>query len=103
MTACSSSGVFQQHGPITTEKRWAAPKIGCFILREELLETDKHGKFVLSNIRTLMDVRIGEHDPSLARLLCLFGGVKGRARGSRCGWHRARRISAWTDSFDWNR
>jgi hypothetical protein len=28
------------------------------------LETDKHGKFVSSNIRTLTDVKIGEPDPS---------------------------------------
>jgi hypothetical protein len=51
-------------GRTITWKRWAAPKLGCFILREERLVTDKHGVFVSSNIRTLTDVRIGEPDPS---------------------------------------
>jgi hypothetical protein len=51
-------------GRTFTWKRWAAPRLGCFILREERLETDKHGKFVSSNIRTLTDVKIGEPDPS---------------------------------------
>jgi hypothetical protein len=48
----------------TTEKRWAALKLGCFVLRDEELTTDKDGKFVLSNIRTLTDIKIGEPDPS---------------------------------------
>jgi hypothetical protein len=51
-------------GRTFTWKRWAAPRLGCYILREERLETDKHGKFVSSNIRTLTDVKIGEPDPS---------------------------------------
>jgi hypothetical protein len=51
-------------GGTTTWKRWAAPRLGCFILREERVKTDKDGKFVSSNIRTLTDVKIGEPDPS---------------------------------------
>jgi hypothetical protein len=51
-------------GGTTTEKRWAAPRLGCFVLRDEELTTDRDGKFVLSNIRTLTDVKIGEPDPS---------------------------------------
>jgi hypothetical protein len=48
----------------TTWKRWAAPKLGCYILRDEEVTTDKEGKFVWSNIRTLTDIKIGEPDPS---------------------------------------
>jgi hypothetical protein len=51
-------------GGTTKEKRWAAPQLGCFILREERVKTDKDGKFVMSNIRTLTDIKIGEPDPS---------------------------------------
>jgi hypothetical protein len=38
--------------------------LGCYVLREERVKTDKDGKFVLSNIRTLTDIKIGEPDPS---------------------------------------
>jgi hypothetical protein len=51
-------------GGTTTGKRWAAPKLGCYVLREEELKTDKDGKVVLSNIRTLTDIKIAEPDPS---------------------------------------
>jgi hypothetical protein len=51
-------------GGTTTDKRWAAPKLGCFVLREERVKTDKDGEFVMSNIRTLTDIKIDEPDPS---------------------------------------
>jgi hypothetical protein len=51
-------------GGTTKKKHWAAPKLGCYMLRDEEVETDKHGKFVWSNIRALTDIKIGEPDPS---------------------------------------
>jgi hypothetical protein len=51
-------------GGSTTEKRWAAPRLGCYVLRDEELKTDRDGNFVWSNTHTLTDVKIGEPDPS---------------------------------------
>jgi hypothetical protein len=51
-------------GGTTTEKRWAAPKLGCFVLRDEDLTTDKDGKLVRLVLRTLSNIVIGEPDPS---------------------------------------
>src|SRR6185369_335198 len=51
-------------GGLTTERRWAAPKLGCYVLRSERLMTDKDGKLVRSNIFTLTEIKIGEPDPS---------------------------------------
>ena len=43
---------------------WAAPKLGCYVLRDEHLRIDKDGKFVWSNLRTLTEIKTGELDPS---------------------------------------
>jgi hypothetical protein len=51
-------------GRTITWKRWAAPKLGCYVLRDERLTTDKDGKFVSSNLRTISNIVIGEADPS---------------------------------------
>lgn len=51
-------------GETITPKRWAAPKLGCYILRAESLWTDKDGKFVRLIVSTLSEIKIGEPDPS---------------------------------------
>jgi hypothetical protein len=51
-------------GETTTEKRWAAPKLGCYVLRDEELTKDKDGKFVGLILRALSNIVIGEPDPS---------------------------------------
>jgi hypothetical protein len=45
-------------------KLWAAPKLGCFVIREERQETDLNGKLVRSTVHTLTNIVIGEPDPS---------------------------------------
>jgi hypothetical protein len=47
---------------IGTQKLWAAPKLGCFLLREERSETDKDGNFVRLTVHTLTNIVIGEPD-----------------------------------------
>jgi hypothetical protein len=51
-------------GEKETWKAWAAPKLGCFILREQRSTADKDGKFVQLTVVTLTNIVIGEPDPS---------------------------------------
>jgi hypothetical protein len=59
----------------TTWKRWAAPKLGCYILRDEETVTDKEGKLVRHTITTLSNIVIGEPDPSYFDTSLLEGYV----------------------------
>jgi hypothetical protein len=52
------------NGHIHKWKEWAAPKLGCFVLRQERLENDKDGKFVKLIVHTITNVVIGEPDRS---------------------------------------
>jgi hypothetical protein len=45
-------------------QQWAAPKLGCYVLRQESHWTDADGKFVRSIVRTLSAIQVGEPDPS---------------------------------------
>jgi hypothetical protein len=51
-------------GGTNTVTTWAAPKLGCYILRKEEVETDMDGKIALSFVHTLSNIKIGEPDPS---------------------------------------
>ena len=51
-------------GGTVTWKQWAAPKLGCYVLRSEILTTDKDGKFVSLHVDTLSEIKIGEPDAS---------------------------------------
>jgi hypothetical protein len=52
------------NGDTRVRRRWFAPKLGCFVLRDEEKATDKTGKVIFTAITTVSNIVIGEPDPS---------------------------------------
>jgi len=52
-------------GKNTSERKiWLAPKLGCFVIREEQRTIDKDGKLVRFLVHSLTNIEVGEPDPA---------------------------------------
>jgi len=70
-------------GGNNTVVTWAAPKLGCYILRKEETETDMDGKVAMTFVHTLSNIKIGEPDPTYFDISLPEGYTEGKSEDYR--------------------
>jgi len=68
-------------GSSFTRKEWKAPKLGCFWLNQEWINTRRDGELIGDTKQSLVHIRLGEPDP----WYFAYGGIC-RSRLSSFWW-----------------